>query len=208
MKVLAIDPGNPDPAAIGAAVGILRKGGVLIYPTDTCYGLGADPRNKRAVQRLSAMKQRDESKKFSVITKDLDQIGSITILKDAQRAVLERYLPGPFTFVLLAANLQLFGSNTIGVRIPDHPVTRQIADAFDGPFISTSANLGGHPAIYSYQDIQEDFLHLIDHDNLPDLVLDAGVLPQNPPSTVVDLVKQPPVVIRQGAAEFRWPLEA
>lgn len=207
MKVVRIDALQPDPAVMNETAKLLRRGGVIIYPSDTCYGLGADPANQRAKQRIARMKQRDESKKFSVIAKDIAMIESVVILNDEQRAILHYYLPGQFTFVLLAANLHLLQSNSIGVRIPYHPFTSYLSHVFDKPFISTSANLSGHPAIYSYDEIQHNFLQLLDPDDLPDLVLDAGALPVNPPSTVVDLVQKPPAIIRQGAARFRWPVE-
>ncbi len=202
MTVVPINPAHPDPAAIAAASDVLRKGGVIVYPTDTCYGIGADPHNTRAVARIAAMKRRDERKKYSVIVNGIAGIERVAILTDSQRAALERSLPGPFTFVLLAADLQLLGSNTVGIRVPDHEVTRQLAVAFGAPFISTSANLTGEPALYSYEAIREEFLGVQESSNLPDLVLDAGTLPDIPPSTIVDLTCTPPVIIRQGAAPF------
>ncbi len=206
MKVLQIDPRQPDASIIKEAARILRRGGVIIYPTDTCYGIGADARNPRARERIVKMKQRDESKKFSIIVKDIELIEKIAFVDDEQREILRHYLPGQFTFVLMNADLSILNKNTLGIRIPDNIVTQSIADAFDSPFISTSANIVGQPTLYTYPEINDDFLQLIDPENLPDLVLDAGVLPKNPPSTVVNLVKNPPVIIRQGAAPFDWPL--
>lgn len=208
MKVLQIDPLQPDASIIKEAARILRSGGVIIYPTDTCYGIGADARNPRARGRIVKMKQRDESKKFSIIVKDIELIEKIAFVDDEQRAILRHYLPGQFTFVLMNADLSILNKNTLGIRIPDNIVTQSIADAFDSPFISTSANIVGQPTLYSYSEINEDFLQLIDPENLADLVLDAGILPQNLPSTVVNLVKKPPVILRQGAVKFTWPIES
>jgi tRNA threonylcarbamoyl adenosine modification protein (Sua5/YciO/YrdC/YwlC family) len=207
MKVLSINPLQPDASAIEIAAKTLRRGGVIIYPTDTCYGIGADARNPRARERIVRMKQRDESKKFSIIVKDIALIEKIAFVDDIQRAILKHYLPGQFTFILMNTDLSILNKNTIGVRIPKNIVTQDITNAFDEPFISTSANIVGQPVLYSYQDINDDFLQLIDPNNLPDLVLDAGVLPHNPPSTVVNLVKKPPITIREGATPFVWPLD-
>lgn len=206
MKVLSINPLQPDASAIKEAARILRRGGVVIYPTDTCYGIGADARNPRARERIVKMKQRDESKKFSIIVKDIALIEKIAFVDDTQREILQHYLPGQYTFILMNADLSILNKNTLGVRIPDNVVTQELANAFGEPFISTSANFVGQPALYTYEEINEDFLQLIDPENLPDLVLDAGVLPKNPPSTVVNLVKKLPVIIRQGAAPFTWPI--
>ena len=202
MKVLRIDPKNPDPAVIAQVADVLRCGGVIIYPTDTCYGLGADPRSLRSKQRIAKIKHRDESKKYSVISKDIPEIEKLAIVNDEQRLILTSHLPGPFTFILLAAYLQFLHSNTVGFRVPNYAITQQLSSSFGKPFISTSANFSGQPAIYSIGNIHSDFLELLETDELPDLVLDAGNLPLNPPSTVVDLVSKPPVIIRQGAAVF------
>ncbi|MEK7184013.1 MAG: L-threonylcarbamoyladenylate synthase [Patescibacteria group bacterium] len=206
MERLHLDPTNPDPAVLQQAGDILRRGGVIIYPSDTCYGLGADVRNALARERIGRMKQREESKKYSVIAKDIELIERIAIVDEVQLAILKHYLPGQYTFVLLSADLSILNSNTIGVRMPKNLVTQGIANAFGSPFISTSANLGGQPTLYSYDQLQEDFLQLIDPDDLPNLILDAGILPHNPPSTVVDLTATPPAILRQGAVPFVWPL--
>lgn len=204
MERLTIDLMEPDQAAIAKAGDILRRGGVVVFPSDTCYGIGADARNARARTRITAMKQRDESKKFSVIVKDIATIERIAVVDDMQRAALEHYLPGQFTFVLMSADFGILGTNTIGVRMPDNVVTQGMADSFGSPFISTSANLGGQPPIYTSTNLMEQFLERLDPSEVPDLVLDAGDLPKTPPSTVVDLVRIPATIIRQGAVPFTW----
>ncbi len=204
MERVMIDPVRPDPVILAKAGDILRRGGVVVFPSDTCYGLGADARNPQARARIVAMKQRDESKKFSVIVKDIATIERIAVVDDIQRAVLEHYLPGQYTFILMSADFGILGTNTIGIRMPDNVVTQGLAMAFGSPFISTSANSSGQPPIYTAANLTDQFLGHLDPTNLPDLVLDAGDIPETPPSTVVDLVRMPATIIRQGAVPFTW----
>lgn len=199
---------KPDPLVIRAAADVLQRGGVLIYPTDTCYGIGVDGRSEVGRAKIAAIKQRDAVKPFSVIARDRAQIEGIAELNDQQRAILDTYLPGPFTFILLSASRIFSTSSTIGVRIPDYPLTQLLAETFGEPFISTSANAGGQPALYSFAEIQERFLTTLPDALLPDLCLDAGELPMNLPSTVVDLTQKPPKVIRQGGIPFTWPMKS
>lgn len=208
MTILPIDPHNPDPYAITQATRVLREGGLLIYPTDTCYGLGVDSRNVRAMNRIVELKGgREQAKRFSVIARDIAHIEELTLVDDQTREILETYLPGPFTFILLNADFQVAQTSTLGVRIPRNAVTQAIADQFGDAYITTSANLSGQGALYSVQDLQDQFLSQVDRSLWPDIVLDAGPLHGNPPSTVVNLTKPPPQILRQGGAEFVWPME-
>ncbi|MBI2590121.1 threonylcarbamoyl-AMP synthase [Candidatus Berkelbacteria bacterium] len=202
MKILTLSPQKPDSSAIQAAVEVLKRGGVLIYPTDTCYGLGTDARNRRAIQRLLALKDRETGKKFSVIAQDLEHIERLAQLSDYQRETLKRYLPGSYTFILLNADFGISPTNTIGIRIPDYPITQVISQTFHDAYITTSANLSGQGALYSLEDIKKHFLHVVPQESQPDLILNAGALPQVPSSTVVDLTTTPPTLIRQGNAHF------
>jgi len=207
MEVFKINPNHPDPSVIERVRNVLRAGGVIVYPTDTCYGLGCDARNKRAKRRIGQMKRRGEEKRFSVIVRDLDQAADITQLTDDQKLMLNQYLPGPFTFILINTDLRIASASTLGVRIPDYPVTQAIAQVFTEPFITTSANISGVSEPYSRYALNEGVLRSSATEH-PDVVIDAGELPKNQPSTVVDLTSKPPHVIREGARPFIWPLRA
>lgn len=208
MKILTVDPTSPDPGVIAQAARVLREGGLLAYPTDTCYGLGVDARNVRAMSRITQLKGgRDETKRFSVIARDIEHVEELTVVDDVSRAILEAYLPGPFTFILLNTDFQVAQTSTLGVRIPGHAVTQAIATTFGDAYITTSANLMGQPVVYSIQDLQSQLLDQVHPSTWPDIVLDAGPLTQLPPSTVVNLTKQPPQILRQGGLPFIWPLE-
>ncbi|MBI4032461.1 threonylcarbamoyl-AMP synthase [Candidatus Berkelbacteria bacterium] len=205
MDILPINQHRPEERAIQAAVSTLRRGGILIYPTDTCYGLGCDARNVRAMARIAQLKGRAAAKKFSVIVRDVDSIEEITVVNGVQREIIQHYLPGPYTFVLLNADFRVASTNTLGVRVPDCAITQAIASAFGEPYITTSANRAGTGALYSQAEIRENLLNHLDLGHLPDLILDAGELPRTDTSTVVDLTKSPPVVLRQGSGVFTWP---
>lgn len=208
MKTLTINPDLPDQKAIAEAVHVLQEGGLLVYPTDTCYGLGVDSRNVRAMNRIVELKGgREQAKRFSVIARDIEHIEQLTLVDDFTRDILESYLPGPFTFILLNTDFQVAQTSTLGVRIPSSAVTQAIANNFNDAYITTSANLSGQGAIYSIEDLEKNFLSQVDPSLWPDIVLDAGSLDNDPPSTVVNLTKQPPQILRQGGLPFIWPLE-
>ncbi len=208
MKTLSIDPVNPDPAIIALAARVLREGGSVVYPTDTCYGLGVDARSVRAMRRIAELKGgRAQTKRFSVIARDIDHIEELTLVDERTREILKAYLPGPFTFILMNADFQVARTSTLGVRIPQHAVTQALARGFADAYITTSANLEGRPALYSAGDLQEHFLAHVDQSLWPDIILDAGPLIEHPPSTVVDVTKPLPQILRQGGLPFVWPVE-
>ena len=206
MEIVPIDPSNPDPQSIQKAARVLRSGGILVYPTDTCYGLGADAQSLRAMQRVTELKGgREAAKRYSVIARDLEHIASLTVLNETQRKILTTYLPGPFTFILLNADFSVASTSTLGVRWPDYPVTQAIADSFGDAYITTSANLKGQGAIYSVDELKDSFFDLVDSSLWPDLILDAGPLTKRLPSTVVNITGSVPRVIREGGRPFQWP---
>lgn len=207
MQRRKIDPLNPDPVAIELAAQILRRGGLIIYPTDTCYGLGADARCQPAMERIIRLKGKRDAKKFSVIASDLDHIAELTIVDEEQQQILEQYLPGPYTFILMNADFTVAQTSTLGVRVPDFATTRALSQAFTDAYTTTSANLSGTGGLYTIADIDTQFLHAVDEEEWPDLILDAGDLPVRPSSTVVNLTTLEPTILREGAVPFVWPIE-
>lgn len=207
MTILPINPIDPDPDVIVQATRVLHDGGLLVYPTDTCYGIGVDARNERALSKLTEFKGgRDSTKRFSVIARDIQHIAELCLVSEAQWSILANYLPGPFTFILLNTDFQVAQTSTLGVRIPDHAVTAAIANQFKDAYISTSMNRSDQPTAYSVEDIEQRLLDSVDRSLWPDLILDAGALPPNPSSTVVNLATIPYQVLRQGGQPFVWPL--
>ena len=205
MIRLPVNRTQPHPDAIAQAADALRRGCVVIYPTDTCYGLGVDARNKSAVRRLIEMKDRNEtSKPFSVIVRNIDQIRSLAKTDDAIEVILRQYLPGPFTFILVNLDFRISRSSSIGVRMPSSLTTSLLSAHFGHPYTTTSANIGGLTAPYSYEDIEMSLLIPLKQRGIPepDLMLDAGKLPKNKPSTIVDLTNDVPKILRRGDGAF------
>lgn len=167
-----------------AAVHAIREGKVVLIPTDTCYGLAVDPSNPKAVEKLFAIKRRADDKKVSLIYPSIVHIEQSVLISPWQKMILQKNLPGPFTFII----------NGVGIRIPEHPFTQALAETLGDPYTATSANISGNPPLYSAAGVIEEFGKV-----LPDLVIDAGELPNNPPSAVIDLSNDKLQTIRAGA---------
>ncbi|QQG50084.1 MAG: threonylcarbamoyl-AMP synthase [Candidatus Berkelbacteria bacterium] len=200
MFVRKIDVNLPDQSVIEYAAKLIDGGGVVVFPSDSCYGLAADATNRSAVERLYKIKQRPFDKQISCIFRDLEQIEQWTVVGKSQRKTLERNLPGPFTFVLQARVGCPLEGETVGVRIPDNSITRALAHTLGKPYTATSANISGEEVTYDLDEIFRNFERQIYQ---PDLILDAGKLPQYPTSAVVDIRKNRPVIIREGVAKVR-----
>ncbi len=193
--LLEINTEHPEPRKIRRAVDALEAGEVIAYPTDTVYGLGCDIGSKRAIDRLYQIKGMDRAQPLAFICPDLSEIARYAIVDNQVYRVLKRFLPGPYCFILEATRevprtLQT-KRKTIGIRVPNHEVTRLIVTELGRPIISTTAQRPGQEPHVDAAEIDEDFKGL-------GLVLDAGgggVVP----TTVVDLTVQPPQVIREGA---------
>lgn len=207
MQILPLNPEAPEAAVIAEAVAALRRGGIIAYPSDTCYGLGGDARNAHVLERITALKGgREATKRYSVIARNLRHIESLTVLSPDQRAILAHYLPGPYTFIVVNADFAVSQTSTLGIRWPDYPVTQLLADAFNDAYVTTSANLSGRELIYDVESLQRDLLDHVDKSLWPDVVLDAGTLLPRPSSTVVDLTGDEPRILRPGAGTFQWPI--
>jgi len=200
MKIIKIDPNRPQLKAIESAVKVLEHGGVIVYPTDTCYGLGADAYNPIAVDKIYKIKGRGASKPLSVIVKNISQIEKKTEVNQAQKKYLKKYLPGPVTFILLNTNFKFLKQNTLGIRIPDFKITKLLSDNFSNPYTTTSANISGKDVCYSTEELIKQFS---ENEIKPDLLLDAGVLSKSLPSTIADIITLPPKIIRQGSVKIK-----
>ncbi|HGE71282.1 TPA: threonylcarbamoyl-AMP synthase [Candidatus Poribacteria bacterium] len=207
--VLKVDTNNPNPQDIEKAVDILKKGGIIAFPTDTVYGIGADYSNKRAVERIFEIKDRDSRKPLQVLIADKNDLNFIT--KDQSHILhrlADRFMPGPLTIVIIASKdfprWVTCGLDTVGVRMPANALTLRIIKTFGKPISATSANLSGRP---DPKDAQEVLEYLGDK---IDLILDGGPTIDNVPSTVIDITVNPPKILRYGALseeELRKELE-
>ena len=204
MQVLKIDPTKPPLAAVHTAAETLRAGGICIYPTDTSYGIGVDPTNPIAMEKLLRMKGREVSKGVSLIVKNHEAIEQVAIVDTRQKRLLEHYLPGPYSFLLINKNFAYCPLSAVMIRIPANPLTSALAETFLFPYTTTSANFSGEPPAYTMDELEQTLFDPERMVVIPDLVLDGGPLAKNPPSTIVDLTNWPPKILRQGEASFEW----
>jgi tRNA threonylcarbamoyl adenosine modification protein (Sua5/YciO/YrdC/YwlC family) len=200
-----IYPENPNPKEINRVVEILRDGGVIIYPTDTVYGIGCDITKGKAIERVAQIKGlRIEKANFSFIVSDLSHLADFTKPIDNQiYKMMKRNLPGPFTFILEANNnvpkILKSKKKTVGIRIPDNGVILEIVRVLGNPILTTSVHSGDVILDYTTDPelIHEDMGHLVD------VVIDGG-FGNNIPSTIVDCTGSEVVIVRQGLGNLEW----
>jgi len=196
-EVLAVDARAPDPAALARAAAVLRDGGLVAFPTETFYGLGAAALDAAAVRRVFAVKGRPEAKPLLVLVDTPDRVAELVAeIPPRARALMARHWPGPLTLVMRARpelpEALTAGTGTIGVRLSPHPVARGLAAALGGPVTAPSANPSGAAPPTTAAEVLAYF-----PDALP-LVLDGGPTPGGPASTVVDVTVDPPRILRAG----------
>ncbi len=199
-QVLEINPQNPQPRLIRKVVDLLKEGGVIIYPTDTVYGIGCDLMNKRATERIYQIKQRRPDKPFSFICADLSDISQYAKVSNYAYKTMKRLLPGPYTFVLDGASLTpkmaMTRQKTVGIRVPDNEICLAVVQGLGNPVISTSATTeeDGRVPPDPYL-LEEQFRGRVD------LVVDGGYL-LSEPSSVISLVGAEPEVLRAGQGDI------
>jgi len=196
---LRVDPARFDSAELDPAVDVLRAGGIVAYPTDTLYGLAADPRNPDAVARVFAVKGRPDASALTLIAADLDQAASAAAFSRRASALAKTMWPGPLTIVATAkpglASAALAGGTTVGVRVPRDGVARGLAARFGFCITATSANRSGQPPTTDPQSVLDALPGL-------DLIVDAGAAPGGAPSTIVDATTDVLRLIRDGAVPW------
>lgn len=180
------------------AVKILQKGGVIVYPTDTIYGLAADIMNKNAVNRIFQIKKVSKQKLLSLICRDIQEVSNWAHVSNHAHRVMKKVLPGAYTFILPASKEVpksiLEKRQTVGIRIPDCAVSMALVEELGRPMLSTSVPMGPDDYITDPLKIAEMYKHELD------LVLDGGIMPMEP-STVVDFTQDPPEIIREGSGD-------
>ena len=198
MRRLAIDARQPAAAPLAEAAAILLAGGVVAMPTDTLYGLAADPFSSAAIARVFAVKGRPTERAMPLVAADVDQIiTQIGPLSELARRLAATYWPGPLTLLVqrprsIPADVA-GGRNEIGVRVPAHAVTRELCRACGRLLTATSANLSGEPPSSDPDEIERALGDGVD------LLLDAGRTPGGAPSTIVDVTGHDARLVRPGA---------
>jgi tRNA threonylcarbamoyl adenosine modification protein (Sua5/YciO/YrdC/YwlC family) len=196
--IVKINPQNPQERLLRQAVEVLTGGGIIAYPTDTCYAIGCDLYNTKGIAKIYQLKRRPLGKPFSFICADLKNISEYALVGNYAYKTMKRLLPGPYTFILEASRLvpKILQTkrHTVGIRVPDHPICQGLLKLLGHPIISTSANLPDSPVLSDPEDIAEQFKpHL-------SLVIDAGIiLPA--PSSVISMIDDAPEVIREGKGD-------
>lgn len=197
--LLPIHPDNPHARNIRTAVDTLRNGGVIVYPTDTIYGLGCDIYNPAAIERICRIKGVDPKKaQFSFVCSDLSHLSDYAkSISTPTFRILKQHLPGPYTFILSASRevpkLLKTKKDTVGIRVPDHRITQELVRELGHPIMSVSLPMDGDVEYFTDPELIHD-----QFENLVDLVIDGGV-GGIIPSTVVDCTQDEPVLIREGA---------
>jgi tRNA threonylcarbamoyl adenosine modification protein (Sua5/YciO/YrdC/YwlC family) len=195
MKRLHIHPENPQIRYLKNAVDVLNDGGLIVYPTDSVYGLGCNLFNKNAVEKIYHCKGNDKRKLLSFICPDLKGITEYAYVSNAAYKVMRHLLPGPYTFILNATRqvpkILLEKRKTVGIRVPDNVVCQGLLAEFGKPIISTSACLSDQEFLSDPDEIASTFEHIVD------LFLDSGPGSLEP-STIIDFTQEEPVIVRQG----------
>ena len=200
MLKITVDEQWPNARQIGRVADIIKEGGLVVYPTDTIYGLGCDMMQKRSVERVYQMKGKDRKHPLSFICPDLKNIARYAVVSNLAYRLMKRILPGAYTIILPASRevprLMLSKSATVGIRIPNHPVTRMLVEQLENPIITTSVP---SPENVQFSDPAE-----IAH-RLPflDAIIDCGLIAPEP-STIIDMTSDVPKLIRQG----KGPIDA
>jgi tRNA threonylcarbamoyl adenosine modification protein (Sua5/YciO/YrdC/YwlC family) len=201
-QLVKIYPENPNPKELNKVLEVLRNGGLVIYPTDTVYGLGCDMTNTKALERIAKIKGiKLEKANFSFICYDLSNLSDyVKQIDTATFKILKKNLPGPFTFILPGNNnlpKEFKKKKTVGIRIPDNNIIREIVKLLGNPIVSTS--IYDEDEILEYSTDPE--LIFEKWQDKVDLVIDGGY-GDNIPSTIVDLSEGEPVLIREGKGDY------
>ncbi|GAB3690408.1 L-threonylcarbamoyladenylate synthase [Actinocorallia lasiicapitis] len=199
-KYFDVHPDNPQPRAIGQVVDLLRGGGLIAYPTDSCYALGCRIDNGGGVERIREIRKLDDKHHFTLMCRDFAQLGQFVQISNAVFRSVKAATPGGYTFILPATKevprrLQHPKKKTVGVRIPDHTVTQALLAELGEPLLSSTLILPGQSeAPTQGWEIKEELDHQVD------AVIDAGEC-GDVPTTVVDLSDGTPVILRVGAGD-------
>ena len=198
MKIVVLEDGNLEAVAKEAAQA-LKKGGIVIYPTDTLYGIGVNALDETALAKLRRLKVRQQKKPMSILVPSVAHISRYGHLTDTARAIAERHLPGGLTLVLPAtkhAPRDVSLNDAIGIRVPGDEFCRALSEAFDGPITATSANRAGLTTPHDIRSILEHFGQDIEHLSV---IVDGGERSGGVSSTVVSFVHgETPRILREG----------
>lgn len=198
--LVEINPEHPEPRKIARAVEALERGEIIAYPTDTVYGLGCDILNKKAQDKLYQLKGMSKTQNLAFVCGSIAEVSKYGVMHDQVFRIVRKFLPGPYCFILEATRdvpkVVQWPRKQVGIRLPNHPVTRALTEALGRPIISSTAARSGTDPSPDPFEIDDLFPGLA-------LVLDAGAC-GTVPTSVVDLTVDPPRVIREGAGDVSF----
>ena len=200
-QYFSVHPDNPQPRLVKHAVEIIRDGGVIAYPTDSCYALGCHIGDKAAMERIRRIRRVDERHHFTLVCRDLSEVGQFAKVDNLQFRLMRANTPGSYTFILRASRdlprRLLTPRHTIGVRIPDHPVALALLQELGEPLLSSTLILPAHGvALNDAHEIRRHLEHELD------LVIDSGPC-NGEVTTVIDLSLEAPRLVREGKGDIR-----
>jgi len=196
--IIKIDPKKPDLEIIKMAANIMKKSGVIIYPTETCYGIGADATNPKPVEKVYKIKKRQHSKPIHIIVSNLKMMEKYGKITDEIRVLVKKFMPGPLSIVTRRKRTlpKVLNPKEITFRIPNHSIALKLVREARVPITATSANISGKPPLYKIKNVIKTFNGKVD------MILNAGNLKKVKPSTFVDM-KGRPKLIRKGPIKFK-----
>ena len=196
--IIEINSENPQKRLIRKVVDVMKNDGIIAYPTDTYYGIGCDIMNKKAIEKIYLLKQRDKKRPFSFICSGLKNISDYAKVSNYAYKTMKRLLPGPYTFILegskLVPKIMLTNRKTAGIRVPDNKICLAIVEELGNPIITTSATMPDGSVFDNPSLINEYYRTRID------MVIDGGPVPGQP-SSVISLINDIPEIIREGRGD-------
>jgi tRNA threonylcarbamoyl adenosine modification protein (Sua5/YciO/YrdC/YwlC family) len=198
--VIKVHPINPEERLISKAVAILQAGGIVIYPTDTVYGLGCSVESKEAIERIYLVKRQRKDKPFSFVCSDLSHISEYAHVSNMAFKTMKHLIPGPYTFILPAAKMKqlpkilISKRKTVGIRVPASRIALALVGKLGHPILSTSVTTETGRILNDPDEIATEFRNAVD------VIIDGGKLVSEP-STVLDLTGEEPEIVRKGAGE-------
>lgn len=199
-KVVKIHPERPAPNIIDEASKLIHEGGLIVYPTESAYGLGCNALNKDAVKKIFQVKRRPSGTPLPIIVSDINMLETCAFLDKRAKKLIEKFWPGPLTIALRKKPSipDALNPKSIAARISSHPVARSLVGRAHVPLTATSANVSGRPPHYSLKQVLNDLNGSVD------LIMDAGTLPKKRPSTIIDFtLGSTPKITRIGAIPTR-----
>jgi len=208
MKIIQVDPTKDYASVIAEVINVLEMGGVVLYPTDTLYGLAANALNVEAVERVFKIKQRSFSKPLPISARNMKWVKALAKITSKQEYMLEKIWPGVVTAVLpknsIVPDVVTAGHPNVAIRIPDYKMVDTLLGKYGYPLTMTSANVSGNKPIQRVAEIIESLSHSL---VMPDLVIDVGTLLPSEPPTLIDFTGAQPKILHVGAAKPQQLME-